>query len=1115
MAEPMPIDADALAAAIRREGERSHTEEDLRIGVEALLRPLLHDVGITYTPRYERHYRAVLKGTGGQSDAVYGHAIIEYEPPRTFRTGRGVRHAQGQLERYLKAEARLSAVKTDDVLRRSVGIALDGERIFFVRYRGKGATEAEPEPLLPETQLALLPMEEPPGVFRREGPYEVTTNPVVQFLVYLRALRRRELTPERLADAFGPKGDVAQSTVSALLEAFRTAKDKRVLTLYAEWDRIFGIVYGQEVSKAVRDAKELAELYGVPLDADLKPLLFVVHTYLALLMKLLAAELASLQSGSLLVSPLVDLPSLPSGELHSRLSDLEDGGLFARLGIRNFLEGDFFGWYLSAWTSDIEAAIRDLARTLSEYEPATGSLLPEATRDLLKKLYQYLIPKKIRHDLGEYFTPDWLAELVLNEVGYQGESGVRVLDPACGSGTFLVLAIRKAREAAEERLIEPKAAVEGILSDIAGFDLNPLAVIAARTNYLLALGTLVRHKSPLEIPVYLCDSVLTPSEYEGQLERTFEALGKPYNVPSVVGDFRIPRDFATKERLEGLTGLLEQCVSAPGYDAGSFLERVRGEIAAPDEDSTRILGELFERVASLEKEGRNGIWARILKNRFAPIFTEKADLIVGNPPWVLWGYLADEYRRATRRLWVDYGLFSLKGMAARLGSGEKDFSMLFTYACADAYLKEGGRLGFVITQEVLKAKGKGEGFRRFRLGEQGSYLRVLKAHDMVALKPFEGAANKTAAIVLEKGQETQYPVPYVVWRKRRGAGRLDTSASLADAFDVTEREELEARPVGDRAVNAWQTVSGRAVAALQKLGGKAAYQARLGARVEPYGVFWLSLKAVRADGKLVVENLPEMGKRSIRKIEAAIEPGLVFPAVRGADISRWRARSEVYVVVSQDPTTRQGYPDARMKTEWPETYGYLSNFKDALLSRGSRTVRELAERTVFWSMYGIGEYTFAPYRVVWKRMASDMVATVLASLPTPFGQKLGLPTDTTSLIALENEVEAHFVCALLNSMAVRAYIRSFSSAGRGFGAPSIIEHLALPTFDRNDARHRRLASLSQEAHRLAAQGAAGEEERAGIMGEIEHTDREIDELVYDLYGLTQEERRLVEGEMGR
>jgi len=46
--------------------------------------------------------------------------------------------------------------------------------------------------------------------------------------------------------------------------------------------------------------------------------------------------------------------------------------------------------------------------------------------------------------------------------------------------------------------------------------------------------------------------------------------------------------------------------------------------------------------------------------------------------------------------------------------------------------------------------------------------------------------------------------------------------------------------------------------------------------------------------------------------------------------------------------------------------------------------------------------------------------------------------------------------------------------------------------------------------RLAAKGEVHDEERRQIEREIERTDREIDALVYDLYGLTQEERAMVE-----
>jgi len=1091
MSEPTAPHAEALAADIRAVGEHAHTEEDVRIGVELLLRPILGQLGISYTPAYERHYRALLKGEGGQSDAVYGHAIIEYEPPGSFRTARGVNHAQDQLERYLKAEATRSVAKKEDVLRRSVGIALDGERIFFVRYRGKAAPSAEPEPLLAETQLPLIDMPEPPGIFRREGLREVATDSIAQFLVYLRALRRRELTPERLADAFGPKGDIARQVVRALLEAFKKSDDKRVKTLYSEWDRIFGIVYGQEVSKAVRDARELARLYNAPLDADLKPLLFVVHTYFALIMKLLAAELVSLQGGYLLARPIADLPSLPSDELRRWLRDLEDGGLFARQEVHNFLEGDFFGWYLSAWNPELEAAIREMARTLSEYEPATGSLLPEATRDLLKKLYQYLIPREIRHDLGEYYTPDWLAELVLNEVGYKGQPALRLLDPACGSGTFLVLAIRRAREMADDNVEDPKHTAQQILSNIMGFDLNPLAVIAARTNYLLALGTLVRHKRPLEIPVYLCDSILTPSTYAPQSAKGADAWLEPYIVPTVVGDFHIPRGFATKERLEGLMRLLEDCVTVPGYEADSFLERVTREVGTVDENSPRILRNLFQQVTKLEQQGRNGIWARLLKNRFAPVFVGRFDLVVGNPPWVNWESLSDEYRQATQTLWQRYGLFSLKGQAARLGGGKKDLSMLMLYASADNYLKDGGRLGFVITQSVFKTKGAGDGFRRFRLGD-GSYLQVETVLDLAALQPFEGASNRTAVIALKKGDQTAYPLSYVLWRKTQ-PGRITPDTLLEDVRKVTDEVRLVAQPVDAGSVTSpWLTTSAAALDTLQKTRGRCEYRAHKGAYCSPNGVYWVRVVGRRDDGLLLVSNESDIGKKTVSAVEAQpVEPEYVFPLLRGRDTAKWFAKPSLHILMVQDVSARAGIPARQLAVEAPHLYRYLSKFEPLL--RQSASFRKYFDPTkdAFYSMYDVAQYTLSPVKVVWREIASRPNAAVVTQALTPFiGSKPVIPDHKLILVPFQNEAEAHYFCAIVNCVVTELHVAALS----GF-YPSAIDDIQVSTYDPANPAHRRLSLLSMKAHELAPNG-----EKA--LSRLRSIEQQIDHSAASLWGIS-------------
>ena len=169
-------------------------------------------------------------------------------------------------------------------------------------------------------------------------------------------------------------------------------------------------------------------------------------------------------------------------------------------------------------------------------------LTQSESRDLLKQLYQQLFPKSVRHDLGEYYTPDWLAELVLDELDYDGNPDKRLLDPACGSGTFLVMALNRVKTWYDEHRYDcgfgEDELLRKILRNIIGFDLNPLAVMAARTNYLMTLRDLLRHTDTVELPVYLCDSIMTPSEY-GDLFTTGGA-GKVRQLKTSAGDFNIP-----------------------------------------------------------------------------------------------------------------------------------------------------------------------------------------------------------------------------------------------------------------------------------------------------------------------------------------------------------------------------------------------------------------------------------------------------------------------------------------------------------------------------------------------------------------------------------------------
>jgi hypothetical protein len=305
-------------------------------------------------------------------------------------------------------------------------------------------------------------------------------------------------------------------------------------------------VCGYDVEQPTDRIKKLADSYEIPL-RGLKPpkLLFAIHSYYALFMKLLAAEIVAFFHK--LPTPLQKMLQASTGnKLKRELVELEAGSIFRHLNVTNFLEGDLFAWYTSAWSDAIESAVRQMIARADDYNPGTLSEDPSNSRDLLKKLYQQLFPRAVRHDLGEYYTPDWLAEHVLNEVGYSGDPSCRVIDPSCGSGTFLVVVINRIRRwydvNRESCPLQEGDLCNAILSNVVGFDLNPLAVMAARTNYLIAIRDLISHVGKVELPVYLCDSILTPSEYGGLFSGT---LGRAKELKTAASTFFIPSEIAT------------------------------------------------------------------------------------------------------------------------------------------------------------------------------------------------------------------------------------------------------------------------------------------------------------------------------------------------------------------------------------------------------------------------------------------------------------------------------------------------------------------------------------------------------------------------------------------
>jgi hypothetical protein len=177
-----------------------------------------------------------------------------------------------------------------------------------------------------------------------------------------------------------------------------------VKALYEGWKKTFSQVCGYEFLSAKLDVRELFNMYDIPhsSDTDLSKLLFSVHTYYVLLIKFLAAEITAAYASPLIWSFLDSLVNLDSSKLKSSLQALEEGGIFSDMGIKNFLEGDFFSWYLDVWDDKVKEVVSVVIRRLLEEKVAEIRDVIESsvTKEWLplKKMLSSFITKSLNKD---------------------------------------------------------------------------------------------------------------------------------------------------------------------------------------------------------------------------------------------------------------------------------------------------------------------------------------------------------------------------------------------------------------------------------------------------------------------------------------------------------------------------------------------------------------------------------------------------------------------------------------------------------------------------------------------------------------------------------------------
>jgi len=752
--------------------------------------------------------------------------------------------------------------------------------------------------------------------------------------------------------------------------------------------------------------------------------LFVLHTYLVISAELIAHTTVGL--------PIIGQPP----------AALLAGEVFRSAQLGGVVEADFFDWPADAETG--QRFVRSLARRIARFD------WTDVDHDVLKALYESVIDADTRKHLGEYYTPDWLAEGVVEET-VSDPLNQRVLDPACGSGTFLFWAARRYLLAAADAGMPNDEAIRGLVEHVAGIDLHPVAVALARVTYLLAIGAerLQGDRPAFSIPVYLGDSI------RWEQDETLFAKGG-ITIFTTDGAELFDRELHFPERVLADAGRFDQLIAelasrassrkrgAPVPKIDAILRRL-----AVHPDDRQVIESSFKALCALHDDGRNHIWGYYVRNLARPLwFTRpenRVDVLVGNPPWLSYRFMPEHMQQLYRHMSEQRGTW-----AGGKVSTHQDLSDLFVVRCVEQYLRGQGRFGFVMPAAVLS--------RRQYAGFRSGYYEAATATT---------AINFTTPWDLRKVAPHIFPVPACVSFGHR-SGR---PAVLPEAV-----KEYSGRiaPRGTR----WSDAQERLTSSQQRV--ESGFD---GGVLSPYAQRFYQGAILIPRVLVCVRELPPgplgtpTGTRRITSQRSAlekppwkhldtltgvVEQQFVHRTYFGSSIAPYRVIDAGESVI---PWTANRLLDASddMLDQYPglaEWWRRAEAIWEA--NRSDSTRLSLCEQLDYYGKL-TGQFPLQRHRVLYTKSGNRITACRI-------DDELAIIDHTLYWASVDSLGEARYLETILNSDAVHAKIEPLMSEGL-FGKRHIDKYVfavRFPIYEPDNELHQQLIEAGAHAERIAA-----------------------------------------------
>lgn len=370
-------------------GNEAHTSSIFETEIYYLIRS---QVGIELNFSKEKPVEGIIhkfeglssrKSGKGRLDAIVNNIIIEYKHNTKLVTKKQIDSAFEQVKDYLIALDNNEGVKYDAIL-------TDGIRIAYFQFIGD---------VVRHTSLRNISVDDIDRVIRA-----ILNNQSKQF------------QPSNIVKDFSisPNSESSSKKIATILynQLCEHITEKSYM-LYSEWKELMHLSVedngkSSDIEKRRKDLSDIFNHVIADTDAEYKALFSLQTTY-AIIVKLIACKVVDQLNFNKDTHEYHDLSTLDFDKTQNFFQAMEDGYSYTNMGIRNFLEGDFFSWYADSaqWSEVFWKTIKDIIIIIDEYSSFSLNVRYNPV-DIFKDLYMSIIPQSVRHSMGEYFTPEWL-----------------------------------------------------------------------------------------------------------------------------------------------------------------------------------------------------------------------------------------------------------------------------------------------------------------------------------------------------------------------------------------------------------------------------------------------------------------------------------------------------------------------------------------------------------------------------------------------------------------------------------------------------------------------------------------------------------------------------------